>query len=134
MLYSIPNELYYVPDEMSSEARIMTAMAAVLKDWIYEQSAAFLAYLNTGDINIKKAIIGDIIKHGRGSFNPHVVIAMFDNVLEEYMSHDDEDDTTAEGIPHRTHETSDGYRDGMKSGDVIRSIETPFGTVTERLL
>ena len=134
MLYSIPNDLYYAPDEMSSGARIMTAMAVVLKDWIYEKSAAFLVYLNTGDINIKKAIIGDIIKHGRGSFNPPIVISMLDNVLEEYMQHDEEDDTTAEGLPHRTHETADGYRDGMKSGDVIRSIETPFGTVTERLL
>ena len=104
MLYSIPNDLYYAPDEMSSGARIMTAMAAVLKVWIYEKSAAFLVYLNTGDINIKKAIIGDIIKHGRGSFNPHIVISMLDNVLEEYMQHDEEDDTIAEGIPHRTHD------------------------------
>lgn len=136
MLYRIPSELYYEPDSLIEEARIVTATANVLKNWIYDKPATVLQYLNTGDSDIKRAILGEIIKIGRGHFNPHIVIDTLDKVMEDYMQHDDEqeqpdeykrlantpwhydepdakpkDDTVAEGIPHRTHDTNIPWSD-----------------------
>ena len=136
MLYRLPSAIYVECRDLELQARGVIAIANALRDWYFTKQSELLQYLNTGDANIRQAMLSDVFKKDttHGSWIPKQVIADFDNIMEQFMQHDEDDDTTAEGIPHRTHETSDGYRDGMKSGDVIRSIETPFGTVTERLL
>ena len=134
MLYRLPNAIYVECRDLELEARGVIAIANALRDWYFTKQSELLQYLNTGDANIKQAILSDIMKKGRGSFNPNTVLGAFDNIIEPYMQHDEEqeqpdeytrlantpwhydepdakpkDDTVAEGLPHRTHDTNTSW-------------------------
>lgn len=129
MLYSIPHELYTEADDIERWARLIIAIANTLRDWLYYRKSEFLHYLNTGDDNIKQAMIGAIMKATSGYYSAKQATHTLDEVLEPYMQHDEEqpdeytrlvntpwhydepdakpkDDTVAEGLPHRTHDTN----------------------------
>ena len=107
MLYRLPNAIYVECRDLELQARGVIAIANALRDWYFTKQAELLQYLNTGDANIKQAILSDVFKMDttHGSLIPKQVIANFDSVMEQFMQHDEEDDTIAEGIPHRTHDT-----------------------------
>ena len=133
MLYRLPSAIYVECRDLELEARGIIAIANALRDWYFTKQAELLQYLNTGDTNIRHAILSDVFKHDttHGSLNPKQVIADFDNIMEQFMQHDEEqdkpdeytrlantpwhydepdakpkDDTVAEGLPHRTHDTN----------------------------
>lgn len=129
MLYRIPHELYTEADDIERWARLIIAIANTLRDWLFYRKSEFLHYLNTGDDNIKQAMIGAIMKATSGYYSAKQATQTLDEVLEPYMQHDDEqpdeytrlantpwhydepdakpkDDTVAEGLPHRTHDNN----------------------------